>query len=111
MYPVYIAGHVMVMCSVFLQKGQTALHVAASKNHVDIANMLLMQDSTLITLTDDVSEYFTAHIHVLSYMNLSSAISTNSYVIVIEVHNVHNATMITCPYIKLLLSILKSLYT
>ena len=101
----------MVMCCVFLQKGQTALHVAASENHVDIANMLLMQDPALITLTDDVSEYFTAHIHIRNYMNLSSAISANSYIIVIEVHNVHNATMIACPYIKLLLSILKSLYT
>ena len=68
----------MVMCCVFLQKGQTALHVAASKNHVDIANMLLMQDPALITLIDNVSEYFTAHIHIRSYMNLGSAISTNS---------------------------------
>ena len=54
----------MGLCCVFLQKGQTALHVAASKNHVDIANMLLMQDAALITLTDNVSEYFTAHIHI-----------------------------------------------
>ena len=83
----------MVMCCVFLQKGQTALHVAASKNHVDIANMLLMQDSTLITLTDDVSEYFTAHIHIATYMILGSAISTNSYIVIIEVHNVHITMM------------------
>ena len=58
----------MVMCCVFLQKGQTALHVAASKNHVDIANMLSMQDAALITLTDNVSEYFTAQIHIATYM-------------------------------------------
>ena len=44
------------MCCLFLQDGQTALHVAARNNRVDIVNLLLMKDSTLIKQTDKVSE-------------------------------------------------------
>ena len=54
----------MIISCVFLQKGQTALHLAASKNHVGIVNILLMQDSTLIKLTDSVSEYCIIGIHI-----------------------------------------------
>ena len=43
------------MCCVFLQFGQTALHVAAEHNSVDVVNLLLMKDSTLIEQTDLVS--------------------------------------------------------
>ena len=46
----------MVMCCVFLQDGRTALHVAAETNNVDVVNMLLMEDSTLIKQTDNVSK-------------------------------------------------------
>ena len=45
-----------MMCCVFLQDGETALHVAASSNNVKIVNLLLMKDSTLIKQTDNVSE-------------------------------------------------------
>ena len=47
--------HIM-MCCVFLQRGWTALHVAARTNSVDIVNLLLMKDSTLINQTASVSE-------------------------------------------------------
>ena len=43
------------MCCVFLQFGQTALHFAAWHNSVDVVNLLLMKDSTLIKQTDRVS--------------------------------------------------------
>ena len=45
-----------MMCCVFLQLGQTALHVAAHNNNIDVVNLLLMKDSTLIKQTDKVSE-------------------------------------------------------
>ena len=51
-----------MMCCVFLQHGQTALHVAAMCNSVDVVNLLLMQDSTLINQTDDVSEQKIYHV-------------------------------------------------
>ena len=41
---------------VFLQHGWTALHAAASYNSVDIVNLLLIKDSTLIKQTDGVSD-------------------------------------------------------
>ena len=41
------------MC-VFLQYGWTALHISVLHNHVDIIDMLLMKDSTLIKQTDNV---------------------------------------------------------
>ena len=44
-----------MMCCVFLQRGQTALHVAAEHNSVDVVNLLLMKDPTLIKQTDKVS--------------------------------------------------------
>ena len=50
------------MCCVFLQRGETALHVAAWNNNVDIVNLLLMKDSTLINQTDDVSEQIIYHV-------------------------------------------------
>ena len=43
------------MCCVFLQRGRTALHVAAHNNSVDVVNLLLMKDPTLIKQTDNVS--------------------------------------------------------
>ena len=45
-----------MMCCLFLQSGWTALHLAAWNNSVDVVNLLLMKDSTLIKQTDDVSE-------------------------------------------------------
>ena len=44
-----------MMCCVFLQYGQTALHVAAERNCVDVVNLLLMKDPTLIKQTNEVS--------------------------------------------------------
>ena len=44
------------MCCVFIQGGWTALHVAAKGNSVEVVNLLLMKDSTLIKQTDCVSE-------------------------------------------------------
>ena len=44
-----------MMCCVFLQLGQTVLHVAAMSNSVDVVNLLLMKDPTLIKQTDKVS--------------------------------------------------------
>ena len=46
---------VIAMCCDLLQTGRTALHIAASNNHVDVVKMLLMEDSTLIKLSDNVS--------------------------------------------------------
>ena len=51
-----------MMCCVFLQLGCTALHVAAWSNNVDIVNLLLMKDSTLINQTDNVSEQIIYHV-------------------------------------------------
>ena len=45
-----------MMYCVFLQWGWTALHVAAQHNSVDVVNLLLMKDSTLIKQTDKVSD-------------------------------------------------------
>ena len=44
-----------MMYCVFLQHGWTALHVAAMFNNVDVVNLLLMKDPTLIKQTDNVS--------------------------------------------------------
>ena len=44
-----------MMCCVFLQRGRTALHLAAMYKRVDVVNLLLMKDSTLIKQTDNVS--------------------------------------------------------
>ena len=44
-----------MMCCVFIQFEQTVLHVAAKRNSVDVVNLLLMKDPTLIKQTDDVS--------------------------------------------------------
>ena len=44
-----------MMCCVFLQYGQTTLHVAAERNSVDLVNLLLMKDPTLIKQTNNVS--------------------------------------------------------
>ena len=44
-----------MMCCVFLQHGQTALHVAVGSNSVDVVNLLLMKDPTLIKQTNKVS--------------------------------------------------------
>ena len=44
-----------MMCCVFLQRGQTALHVVAEHNSVDVVNLLLMKDPTLIKQSDKVS--------------------------------------------------------
>ena len=51
-----------MMYYVFLQDGETALHIAASGNNVDIVNLLLMKDPTLINQTDDVSEQIIYHV-------------------------------------------------
>ena len=51
-----------MMCCVFLQNGETALHVAAWNNSVDIVNLLLMKDSTLISQTNNVSEQIIYHV-------------------------------------------------
>ena len=53
--------HIM-MCCVLLQDGETALHVAARTNNVDIVNLLLMKDSTLISQTNNVSEQIIYHV-------------------------------------------------
>ena len=44
-----------MMCCVFLQYGQTVLHVAVGCNSVDVVNLLLMKDPTLIKQTNKVS--------------------------------------------------------
>ena len=44
-----------MMCCVFLQHGWTALHVAVVPNNVDVVNLLLMKDPTLIKQTNNVS--------------------------------------------------------
>ena len=44
-----------MMYCMFLQCGWTALHVAAMCNNVDVVNLLLMKDPTLIKQTDNVS--------------------------------------------------------
>ena len=44
-----------MMCCVFLQYGQTALHMAVRTNSVDVVNLLLMKDPILIKQTDKVS--------------------------------------------------------
>ena len=44
-----------MMCCMFLQRERTALHVAAMSNNVDVVNLLLMKDPTLIKQTDIVS--------------------------------------------------------
>ena len=44
-----------MMCCVFIQRGQTALHVAVERNSLDVVNLLLMKDPTLIKQTDCVS--------------------------------------------------------
>ena len=44
-----------MMCCVFLQNEQTALHVAAMHNSVYVVNLLLMKDPILIKQTDKVS--------------------------------------------------------
>ena len=46
--------HLHMLC--ILQGGRTALHLAARSNSVDVVNLLLMKDSTLIGQTDIVSE-------------------------------------------------------
>ena len=51
-----------MMCCVFLQNGETVLHVAAWNNSVDIVNLLLMKDSTLINQTNNVSEQIIYHV-------------------------------------------------
>ena len=51
-----------MMCCVFLQFGWTVLHVAARTNNVDVVNLLLMKDSTLINQTDNVSEQIIYHV-------------------------------------------------
>ena len=44
-----------MMCCVFLQFEQTALHVAAKRNSVDVVNLLLMKYPTLFKQSDKVS--------------------------------------------------------
>ena len=44
-----------MMCCVFIQRGQTALHLAVIHNSVDVVNLLLMKDPILIKQTDKVS--------------------------------------------------------
>ena len=44
-----------MMYCVFIQLGHTALHVAAAVNSVDVVNLLLMKDPTLIKQSDKVS--------------------------------------------------------
>ena len=52
---VCIIDHIVVMCFAFLQNaGWTALHVAAFHNSVDIVNVLLKNDPTLIKKTTKV---------------------------------------------------------
>ena len=42
----------------FLQSGWTALHTAASTNSVDVVNVLLVEDSTLIKQTSKVNKLY-----------------------------------------------------
>ena len=44
----------MTMCCVLLQLGKTALHEAVRHNSVDVVNVLLMKDPTLIKQSDRV---------------------------------------------------------
>ena len=53
-----------MICCVFLQRGWTALHVAAWRNSEDVANLILMKDSTLLKLTDKVSQQNKANHYV-----------------------------------------------
>ena len=45
------------MCCIISQGGWTALHSASSRGHVEVVNMLLMKDFTLIKQTDNVSNH------------------------------------------------------
>ena len=44
-----------MMCCVFIQYGWTALHSAALHSNVDVVNLLLVKDPTVIKQTDKVS--------------------------------------------------------
>lgn len=46
------------LCCVFLQYGQTALHRAAVAGHIDVVKMLCDQNSSLLTMTDEVSKMY-----------------------------------------------------
>ena len=46
----------IVMCCSFLQSGGTAFHVAAIHNSVDVFNVLLKNDPTLIRKATKVSK-------------------------------------------------------
>ena len=45
-----------MLCCVSLQGERTALHLAARSNSVDVVNLLLMKDLTLIEQSDIVSK-------------------------------------------------------
>ena len=46
----------MIICCVFLQHGETALHKAALYGHVDVVNLLLIKNPDLVLQTDNVRE-------------------------------------------------------
>ena len=56
MYIIHIVNYMMIMCCVFLQYGETPLHVAASNGHLDVAKLILMKPE-MIKQTDNVSEH------------------------------------------------------
>ena len=52
----YIVDEMMIMCCVFLQVEDNALHVAADNGQYDVANLLLQKRPGLINHTNVVSE-------------------------------------------------------
>ena len=67
----------MIMCCVFLQDGETALHKAAWKGHTDIVNLLLTKNPDLIFQTDKVSEQLCNYC-IQSLIDLQNHIATGS---------------------------------
>ena len=52
----YVFDEMMVMCCVYLQDGDNALHIAAFKGHSDVANLVLQKKPDLIMQKNDVSK-------------------------------------------------------
>ena len=61
----------MIICCVFLQDGETALHKAAWHGHDDIVNILLRKNTDIVTQTDNVSE----QIIQLIYSNIDAIVN------------------------------------
>ena len=47
----------MIICCVFLQEGENAVHLAAMNGHESLVDLLLQKHPNMIKQTDNVSEY------------------------------------------------------